>query len=133
MTVSLKLSVTAGDAISFFDPTDMAHAPVTVMRVLETSANSLIIPVLIESGTPQTLIELFDISLGFDYAGFDNINPPYYMYVNGNQTNIRAISFKPIGTLEQVQGPVAPSDGQGLFNSTTAQARFLKASLSYKP
>jgi hypothetical protein len=133
MTISLKLSVNAGDAITFFDPTNLAHAPVTVLRVLESSANSLIIPVLIESGTPQTLIETFDISLGFDYAGFDNINPPYYMYVNGKQTNIRAISFKPIGTLGQVQGPVAPSNGQGLFNSTTTQADFLKASLAYMP
>jgi hypothetical protein len=133
LTTTLSVTVNIGDTITFIDPKSGLNNPITTLNVVASVSKSLTVPVIISAGTAQTMIETFDTGLGFDYAGFDNINPPYYIYVNGSVTNVNVVSFKPIGTLSQTQGPVYATDGRGLFSSTTVQANFLKASPAYVP
>ena len=136
------------------------------MRVLETVANTTVIPVIVLSGTVQGVPVLFD-NPGFDEngddightvgAGFDNVVSS--VYVNGINTNVYVSNIYILGNPENLPtlisnvgtipvssgtvvgqgnvwytpGSATPSAGNGLINSTTPQAEFLKASPGFTP
>jgi hypothetical protein len=141
---------TLGLDIQKFDETIPPASLMARMRVLESVKDSLVIPVIIISGVLQTLPEVFDSDLGFDVEGFDNTG--FALYVNGfnSGSNIRTIAKLgqvnnqgqvvitantrlDTGKVWYTTGVSTPADGTGLFNSTTTQADFLKASLAYTP
>ena len=159
-----NLSVNGGDIITQVNST--SNVVISTMRVLETVANTTVIPVIVLSGTVQGVPVLFD-NPGFDEngddightvgAGFDNVVSS--VYVNGINTNVYVSNIYILGNPENLPtlisnvgtipvssgtvvgqgnvwytpGSATPSAGNGLINSTTPQAEFLKASPGFTP
>ena len=143
LRLTANISANIGDFITQVD--DSLNVLAT-MRVLETVSTTKLIPVIIIDGGITGLPEVFDSELGFDVEGFDNsVNP---LFINGNITSSYIVNAYRLGDVNDsgqitVQsgtrlitgniwynsGVTTPSDGLGLFNSTTVQATFLKASL----
>jgi hypothetical protein len=115
----------------------------TTFRTLEsiTSANTL--AVIITSGGLTNLPEKFDSASGFDVQAFDN--SAQAIFVQGVDANTFLTEASRLGSTDQdgfididpgvtlTQGNIwydlglgRPTNGTGLINSTTTQARFLK-------
>lgn len=118
------------------------------MRLLENVNNSNRFAVITTSGQLAGLPEVFDDVLGFDVLQFDDTVST--ISINGGQASayvnysyipgeITVTGTHTLGTGNVVQqgqawytpGPGVPSNGQGLINSDTTQANFLKASQGY--
>lgn len=140
-----NLTVNAGDTLTQVSNIGVVFA---TMTVVQSVSNSSVVAVLIDSGTINGLPQLFDGN-GFDENGFDEISS--YVYVNGvastayiTSINITGmvsangtvtVSGAPVSTSQSWYSPGfnSPSNGAGLYNSSTQQVAFLKASLGYTP
>jgi hypothetical protein len=120
------------------------------MRLLENVNNTNHFAAIVTSGALAGLPEVFDEALGFDVLQFDDtvstisINGgPTVAYVNYSYIlgEVTITGTYTLGSGNTVQtghawytpGAGVPSNGQGLINSNTVQANFLKASRGYTP
>jgi hypothetical protein len=160
--LQLTKGITAniGDIVTQYDTTGTTVT--LTMRVLESVVNSKSLAVILLTGSVASLPEVFDGPNGFDVEGFDNttgtlfiqgINSQSYVlnaFILGNFRGIpeyansqfltgagtKQIPAKSILEKTKVWYSSAygrPSNGYGLINSTTDQARFLLASRGYTP
>ena len=146
LQLTSNISANIGDTLTQID----ANTSVTTLtvRVLQTVANTKIVPVVITGGGIAGLPDVYDNPLGFDEMAFDNTTSQ--IYVNGNITLAYVVSgtiigkVSPSGTINVLsttivetgnvwynRGSGVPTDGHGIINSTTEQATFLKASRGY--
>ena len=120
------------------------------MRLLENVNNSNRFAVVTTSGQLAGLPEVFDDVLGFDVLQFDDtvstisinggrtVAYVNYSYILGEVTVTGTYTLGSGNTVQTghawyTPGAGQPSNGQGLINSTTDQAAFLKASRGYTP
>ena len=120
------------------------------LRLLENISNVNHFAAIVTAGALAGLPEVYDSVLGFDVLQFDNTVST--ISINGSNTNsfvnysyilgkVTINGAYTVGTGNTVQvghawytpGAGVPSNGNGLINSTTDQANFLKASKGYTP
>ena len=160
LVLNAPITANIGEIVTQYD---RSGANITLtMRMLESVKNSKILPVILLNGTVANLPEVFDGPNGFDVEGFDTttgtirvngVDTGAYIFSTYTLGNFRGSPRYPNGqmldgagraqlnsgtTLETTKiwySPAfgKPSNGYGLNNSTTDQARFLKAGLGYTP